>query len=93
MEKIQSVTEQKVTKKRKLDNGSKATAVEQRSGEKKLNQNEVKPNVSMNGAGKRRTGVPFQRIKADKIEVHDERLMDNSFVARVSTQFQAGITF
>jgi hypothetical protein len=34
--------------------------------------------------GPRKSNTPFQRIKADYITFHDDRLKDNTFVARVS---------
>jgi hypothetical protein len=33
---------------------------------------------------KRKMNTPFQRIKSDQVTYHDERLKDNTFVARVS---------
>ena len=36
-----------------------------------------------NGKQPRKSNVPFQRIKADAVEFHHERLKDNAFIAKV----------
>jgi len=46
---------------------STATAIEKPKGHEKA---------------KRKVNVPFQRIKADEVSYHDERLMDNTFAGR-----------
>lgn len=39
--------------------------------------------AKVNGKKPRKSNTPFQRIKADAVEFHDERLKDNAFMARV----------
>jgi hypothetical protein len=68
-----SSSDDKTTKKRKLENGSAVETAQVSS----------KSAVKENDRGKKRNGVPFQRIKVEKIAIHDPRLMDNSFDARV----------
>ncbi|KAF8509687.1 SRP40, C-terminal domain-containing protein [Gautieria morchelliformis] len=40
------------------------------------------PAPNQNGKRPRKSNTPFQRIKADAVEFHDDRLKDNGFVAR-----------
>jgi hypothetical protein len=87
-----SLSDDKMAKKRKLENGSAVETAQVGS----------KNSVKENDRGKKKNGVPFQRIKVEKIAIHDPRLMDNSFDARVRgflsplTHYQlflGGITF
>lgn len=41
---------------------------------------------------KRKINTPFQRIKTDQVTFYDERLKDNTFVARVSRTQYHGIS-
>lgn len=68
-----SSSEEISTKRRKLDNGVMVESA-QKTG---------KDIAAVNDKAKKRNAVPFQRIKVEKIAVHDERLLDNSFNARV----------
>ncbi|PVF99794.1 hypothetical protein CPB86DRAFT_702748 [Serendipita vermifera] len=49
---------------------------------KEAEATEQKESRALNGKEGRRTGVPFQRIKTDKVQYMDPRLMDNTFAAR-----------
>lgn len=68
------VEEAKVTKRRKLENGSAATQSVSTARKDKSDP--------ANSNRNRRTGVPFQRIQVDKIQYADPRLKDNTFAAR-----------
>ncbi|KAF8517605.1 SRP40, C-terminal domain-containing protein, partial [Hysterangium stoloniferum] len=39
-------------------------------------------NGGKNGKKPRKSNTPFQRIKADSVQFHDERLKDNAFVSK-----------
>jgi hypothetical protein len=79
---VADIVEQKTLKRRRTENGVVTTAVEvqvQSSNEK------VPETIKKGGKEVRRGGVPFQRIKVNKLEFQDARLMDNTFAARVSS--------
>lgn len=67
----------KVTKKRKTKEGSVPTAIA--AIEAKSNEG----SGSNPTKGKNKPGVPFERIKADKVVFADERLKNNAFESRV----------
>jgi hypothetical protein len=71
----------KVTKKRKTDDGSVPTAM----AENETKSNEESGSNPTKGKTKpeRRSHMPFERIKADKVVFADERLKDNTFRNRV----------
>lgn len=70
----------RTTKKRRISESGKAvtTATMAETSSPTPNQN-----GKTNGKKPRKSNTPFQRIKADAVEFHDERLKDNAFVARV----------
>lgn len=74
------VTDSKSLKRRRTDNGTVTTAVETLV---KQDNNEQQDTVKKTGKESRRGGVPFQRIKVDKVSFQDVRLMDNTFASRV----------
>jgi hypothetical protein len=76
------VTNTRGTKRKRTENGMVTTAVEII---KDVVTTKSKDEQAVNGKGDRRAGGPFQRIKVDKIEYMDPRLMDNTFAARVSS--------
>jgi hypothetical protein len=75
------IADHKTVKRRRTENGVVATAVEVQVETGGKNPDATK----RRGKEARRGGVPFQRIKVDKLEFQDSRLMDNTFAARVST--------
>jgi hypothetical protein len=79
---VLDIVDHKTVKRRRTENGVVATAVEvqvETGGGKKPET------TKMRGKETKRGGVPFQRIKVDKLEFQDSRLMDNTFAARVSS--------
>ena len=72
-------THSKVTKKRKTNVGSIPTATENNVAK----SNEESSSNPTKGKSGRKSTVPFERIKADKVVYADERLKDNTFQSRV----------
>jgi len=71
----------KVTKKRKTNDGSVPTAI----AENDAKSNEESGSNPTKGKTKpgRKSNLPFERIKTDKVVYADDRLKDNTFESRV----------
>ena len=74
-------TDSKVTKKRKTDVGPVPTAIANNVAESN-EESSTNPTKTKTKPGRKST-VPFERIKADKVVYADERLKDNTFESRV----------
>ncbi|KAG8779749.1 hypothetical protein FRC15_009977, partial [Serendipita sp. 397] len=75
---------EKVVKRQRTEDGDKTTQTEALTVKKEVSQ------VKVSNKGKQRGGVPFQRIKGDKVAFADERLKDNTFAARGGTMDDYG---
>ncbi|KAG8837615.1 hypothetical protein FRC18_008631 [Serendipita sp. 400] len=75
---------EKVVKRQRTEDGDKTTQTEALTVKTEVSQ------VKVSNKGKQRGGVPFQRIKGDKVAFADERLKDNTFAARGGTMDDYG---
>ena len=77
---VSESTTARTTKKRRISESGNAvaTAIATETSSPAPNQS-----GKANGTKPRKSNTPFQRVKADAVEFHDERLKDNAFVARV----------
>jgi len=81
----EDLADSKVTKKRKTNEGSVPTA----TGDIEAKSNEEKGFNSTKGDTKpgRKSNVPFERIKPNKVVFANERLKVNTFESRVCTTY------
>jgi len=76
------IVKHKSLKRRRTEDGEITTAVAVQVKNNPQRQTEV---IKGGGKESRRGGTPFRRIRVEKLEFHDSRLMDNTFAARVSS--------
>ncbi|KAG8835885.1 pH-response regulator protein palA/rim20 [Serendipita sp. 399] len=73
---FEGVESAKVVKRQRTESGVKTTQAETTTMKK------VSSQIESSNTGKQRGGIPFQRVKVQKVEFADTRLKDNTFAAR-----------